>query len=627
MAKSDHSLMVKLVGQIDKSYQETVNQIKKDSTAFERRNKMMMDGAKKWTRNVTLPIAAAVGYGVKEVISLERGLAQISTIADTSKVSIEDLSNGIKNLSMKTGKDLADVTDAVYESISSGIKTEDSLAFVEKATKLAVGGNTELSTSVDVLTNIINGYGTSIKDVDHYMDVMFKTQDKGKIKIDELASNIGSIISTANMAGTSIDQLGAMLSIMTVNGIDAAESTTAINSLMVSMTKSGSKADKALKDIAGKGFTQLQKEGKSVVDILAMLNTYATGKGMNMANIFDQRALKAANTLIKGGAEEYNNLVKEMENSQGTADKAYDLNKDTFYNDLMETVQTMKVVAMEFGETVMPVLKEVLEGVRDLSSGFNDLPSGAKNAIIVITLTAAALGPLAQGILKTREAFLILKGLGMVAKFGKIKGAVSLAGGAMKLAGANAGGLLTAFAGLSASMLAAGGIVAVIGLFVAGMMQVTAQMAAAERATASANKQLDAFWKQRGVTRAADVGIPQNKGVVGNTVDAFKETYNVKNLLGVGGRAQGGIIKRPEVSWIGEDGPEAIVPLSKPRRGREVLAQAASILGATESPRQSAVYNNSYTINIASTDPKAVAQEVKRTLLEIEREQRRRVLA
>jgi len=640
MAKSDHSLMVKLVGQIDKSYQQTVNQIKKDSTAFERRNKVMMDGAKKWTRNVSLPLAAAVGYGVKETIQLQRGLAQISTIADTSTVSLESLSDGIKKIAMETGKDLADVTTAVYESISSGIDTKDSLAFVEKASKLAVGGSTDLATSVDVLTNIINGYGTSVKDTDHYMDVLFKTQDKGKVVIDELASNIGTIIATANMAGTSIDELGAMYSTMTIKGIDAAESTTAINNLLISMTKTGSKADKALREVSGKGFTELQKEGKSVVDILEMLNKHATGKGLTMANIFDQRGLKAANSLLADGAKEYNNLVGEMQNSGGTAQRAYDTMSETEAVRLEKLMQTLRVTAIEFGEAAMPIFTTVTSGIKDVLDWFNKLSPGAQNVITTLTLLAIGFGPLVQGILKTREAFLILKGLGMVAKFGKIKDVVKLAGGAMQITGGNAGGLLTAFGGLSAGMLAAGGIIAVLGVFIGLMMDAANQINRANGEIDAANRKMESLpvAQKYGFKPSADgTGTSNNVTHVQLVARSFEETYGsnpitkhysgTKKSGSTKAWATGGIINRAHIGMVGEDGPEAIIPLSKPRRGREVLAQAASLLGATGSQRQSAVYNNSYTINIASNDPKAVAQEVKRTLLEIEREQRRRVLA
>lgn len=42
----------------------------------------------------------------------------------------------------------------------------------------------------------------------------------------------------------------------------------------------------------------------------------------------------------------------------------------------------------------------------------------------------------------------------------------------------------------------------------------------------------------------------------------------------IGGYAEGGIVTRPELATVGEEGPEAIIPLTDPARANEVLAQA-----------------------------------------------------
>lgn len=42
----------------------------------------------------------------------------------------------------------------------------------------------------------------------------------------------------------------------------------------------------------------------------------------------------------------------------------------------------------------------------------------------------------------------------------------------------------------------------------------------------------------------------------------------------IGGRAEGGVVTKPEISWIGEAGPEAVVPLTDPARAQQVMAEA-----------------------------------------------------
>jgi hypothetical protein len=45
----------------------------------------------------------------------------------------------------------------------------------------------------------------------------------------------------------------------------------------------------------------------------------------------------------------------------------------------------------------------------------------------------------------------------------------------------------------------------------------------------------------------------------------------------IGGRAEGGVVTKPEISWIGEAGPEAVVPLTDPARAQQVMAEAGLV--------------------------------------------------
>ncbi|MDQ7104212.1 hypothetical protein REA38_11690 [Serratia sp. MF2] len=65
--------------------------------------------------------------------------------------------------------------------------------------------------------------------------------------------------------------------------------------------------------------------------------------------------------------------------------------------------------------------------------------------------------------------------------------------------------------------------------------------------------------------------------------------------------ANGGLITHPQTAIIGEDGPEMVIPLTKPARGRELLQEAAGALGTSISnngDEGSNVYNSSNITNV-----------------------------
>lgn len=78
----------------------------------------------------------------------------------------------------------------------------------------------------------------------HVQDVLITTQNLGKTTVDELASNMGKLIPTANGVNIAFDQLGAMYATVTANGVATAEATTYLNSMINELGASGSTAEK-----------------------------------------------------------------------------------------------------------------------------------------------------------------------------------------------------------------------------------------------------------------------------------------------------------------------------------------------------------------------------------------------
>lgn len=70
-------------------------------------------------------------------------------------------------------------------------------------------------------------------------DMLVQTQNKGKVTVGELASSMGKIIPTANASNVSLEQLCTGYAIMTSKGIAAAETTTYMNSMLMSCQSLG----------------------------------------------------------------------------------------------------------------------------------------------------------------------------------------------------------------------------------------------------------------------------------------------------------------------------------------------------------------------------------------------------
>jgi hypothetical protein len=91
-----------------------------------------------------------------------------------------------------------------------------------------------------------------------------------------------------------------------------------------------------------------------------------------------------------------------------------------------------------------------------------------------------------------------------------------------------------------------------------------------------------------------------------------------RSFTGGGGQAKGGIISEPRRVLVGEAGPEAIIPLTRPLAlvDPSVRDMAALIRGKrlpqgqTTAPGMSKVFNNEINVYTTGTDPRAVAEQV-----------------
>ena len=96
-------------------------------------------------------MSAVAGYSIKVGSEFETSLAQLSTIADTSAVSIDQFSDELKDLASETGQAGSDFALVAYNAISAGTDTADAMEMVKTATSLATGGFTSADSALSVL--------------------------------------------------------------------------------------------------------------------------------------------------------------------------------------------------------------------------------------------------------------------------------------------------------------------------------------------------------------------------------------------------------------------------------------------------------------------------------------------
>ena len=350
-----------------------------------------------------LPVSVAAQGVIKSTadaaMSFETAMAQVKTIAGNSAVSYKgnmtDMSKAIMQLSTDTGIAAEDIAGATYNAISAGVDVSKSVEFVATANALAVGGFTDMTTSVDVLTTTMNAYGEKAGTAESISDKLITTQNLGKTTVNELASSMGRVIPTASAYGVSVDNLCASYVALTKGGIATAEATTYMKSMFNELADSGSTVGTILQEKTGMSFGQLMESGMSLADVIDILGQSVNGDAEAFAQLWgSSEAGTGALAILNGGTADFNNTLKEMGNSTGAASSAMDKMNDTSAHKMQVAMNNMKNAAIELGGAFAPVMSGIAKVVGTVATAFSNLPAPVKTVIAVILSVVAVAAPL-----------------------------------------------------------------------------------------------------------------------------------------------------------------------------------------------------------------------------------------
>jgi TP901 family phage tail tape measure protein len=352
---------------------------------------------------VSIAAQAVIKGTADAAMSFETAIAQVETIAGDASVkykgSMMDMSDAIMQLSSDTGIAAEDIALATYGAISAGVDTSKSVEFVATANALAVGGFTDMATSVDVLTTTLNAYGDKAGTAESISDKLITTQNLGKTTVNELASSMGKVIPSASAYGVSIDNLCASYVAMTKGGIATAEATTYMKSMLNELAKSGSTVGQILQEETGQSFGQLMASGMSLADVIDILGQSVGGDSEKFAQLWGStEAGTGALSILNGGTADFNNILIAMGDSTGAASSAMDKMNDTSAHNMQIAMNDMKNAAIELGGAFAPVLSGLASVVSGVAKAFGSLPSPVQSVIASIIGVIAVISPLLIGI-------------------------------------------------------------------------------------------------------------------------------------------------------------------------------------------------------------------------------------
>lgn len=336
----------------------------------------------------------ALGECAAQAEALETAMAKLQTIAGEKYMS--QLTGEIMELSSATGVAATDLADVAYNAISAGTSVEKSVGMAATATKLATAGFTDSASALSVLTTSINAYGAAAGTAEEIADSLITVQNLGVTTVADLSANMGKAIATASAYNVSLDNLESAYISITKAGINTAEGTTYVSSMLKELGTEGSDVAKTLKEETGQSFAQLMASGYSLADVLGILYDSCNQDATALMNLWGSaEAGKASNALVSQGLSQFNDNLVTLQNSAGATASAYEVMAQTTEFAHQKMQNSMTNLQAVVGQQLNPALKNLYEAGAGVTDWFASVLEDCPGLTYLLTGLAAGVSTLA----------------------------------------------------------------------------------------------------------------------------------------------------------------------------------------------------------------------------------------
>lgn len=418
--------------------------------------KSITSAGKTLTTHVTVPIVGLGTAAVKTTSDFESAMSKVSAISGATGSDLNALNQKAQEMGAKTKFSATESAEAFTYMAMAGWKTEDMLQGIDGIMALAAADGLDLATTSDIVTDALTAFGLSADDSGHFADVLAAAASNANTNVSLLGESFKYAAPVAGALGYSAEDTAIALGLMANAGIKGSQGGTALRSSLSRLIKPTDDVA-ALMEQYGLSMTNADGSMKSLGEVMEMLRTKMGGlseaeQAQAAATLFGQEAMSGMLAVINASDSDYEKLTSAIYGADGAAQQMADTMLDNLSGQLTLLKSALEGLAIQFGEILMPYIKQFVQWLQNLVQKLQEMTSEQKEQIVKWAAFAAAIGPVLLAVGK------LVTGIGnVISVFGKLKTAIPAVKGALVA-------VKGAIAGISAPVVA---VVAVIGTLVA----------------------------------------------------------------------------------------------------------------------------------------------------------------
>lgn len=327
--------------------------------------------------------AAFVGKAIESAGKFGDSVREIGTLFGGTTDQVNQFGTDIQNYAAGSTQSIESINGAIYEAISSGVKYEDSIKFINEAEKLSVAGRADLQQVTSVMTGVLNAYGASTDQAAQYTDDLYTAVLNGKTTVPELASSLGNIVGITANVGVGFDELSAAIAALTASSVKTPEAITGIKAAISNILSPSKEAADAAKEM-GIQFDGSALKTKGLAGVLAEVQEKTGGNTDSIKRLFG--SIEGYNAALILGADKtgiFAKSLQDMANNSGATEKAFQAMSQNYEVALQRMGNAADVAMIKAGKPLLDEFGGVANGIASVFQNLGKgIDSGAFDPII-----------------------------------------------------------------------------------------------------------------------------------------------------------------------------------------------------------------------------------------------------
>lgn len=348
------------------------------------------------TAAFTSKLKDAIESATSVFMTFDDQMRKVQAVTESTGAQFDALTSQAKLLGATTSFTAQDAAEAMTYLGQAGFTSTQIIAAMPATLDLARASMTELGTTADIMSNIMNGFQIGADDTARASDVLSKAANATNTDVTGLGQAMKYAAPLAHQMSWSLEETAAAAGMLSNAGIKADMAGTVLRN---SITRLINPTDKTVMLLENYGITidMVNPKVYSLAQILDTLTAAGVSSG-DMMSIFGMRAGPGMMALVNQGTAALKNMEQELLNAGGYAQKAAD-EMDAGWGGVVRLLgDTVEALQLSFGAAIANMLTPFAEAISKIGYAISQLPSPIIYLASAVALATVAFGTLLVGL-------------------------------------------------------------------------------------------------------------------------------------------------------------------------------------------------------------------------------------